>query len=170
MAKQEKAWEIDRRRMRQILSTHDGRSIQGKRDRAILMVMAHTGMRIGELARLTVGDFDAANQTVTVGTLKQRRTDKTRTLPLQPVGVTAISTYLSTRNGRADDPNSPLFLTLGKHGKWQSRGIRPAVIQGILKRALTRAGVNGNGHGPITCHSLRHNYATQLLRSGSDLK
>ncbi len=170
MAKKEKAWEIEPRQMKKILTEHDGRSIQGKRDRAILSLLAYTGMRIGELARLAVGDFDPVSQTVTVGTLKQRCMGKTRTLPLQPDVVTAIVTYLHTRNGTADDPNSPLFLTLGKFGKWQARGVRPAVIQGILNRALTRAGVNGNGHGPITCHSLRHNYATQLLRTGSDLK
>lgn len=166
-----KAWEIDRRQMKKLLTTptHDGRSIQGKRDKAILMVLAYTGMRRGEVCRLTVGDFDAANQTVTVGTLKQRRTGKMRTLPLPAAVVAAISSYLSTRNGTADDLGGPLFLTLGKFGKWQPRGVRPMVVHGILRRALKKIGVNGNGH-PISCHSLRHNFATNLLRSGADIK
>ncbi len=165
-----KAWEIDRRQMKKILTTHDGRSIQGKRDKAILSLLAYTGCRRGEVCRLTVGDFDPVSQTVTVGTLKQRRTGKTRTLPLPAAVVTAIATYLNTRNGTADDPGAPLFLTLGKYGKWQPRGVRPMVVHGILRRALKRVGVNGNGHGLISCHSLRHNYATQLLRSGADIK
>ena len=171
MARKLKAWEIDRRQMKKLIATpvHDGRSTQGKRDKALLMVLAFSGVRIGELAKLTIGDFDPVNQTIIVGTLKQRTTGKIRTLPLPPAVVTAISAYLATRNGTADDPGAPLFTTLGKFGKWQARGVRPAVIQGILKRALTRAGVNGHGH-PITPHSLRHNYATQLLRSGADLK
>ncbi len=170
MAKKEKAWEIDRRQMKKLLTAHDGRSTQGKRDKAILSLLAYTGCRRGEVCRLTVGDFDPVSQTVTVSTLKQRCMGKTRTLPLQPAVVTAISSYLSTRNGTADDPNSPLFLTLGKFGKWQPRGVRPMVVHGILRRALKKIGVNGNGHLPISCHSLRHNYATQLLRTGSDLK
>ena len=118
MAKKEKAWEIDPRQMKKLLTTptHDGRSVQGKRDRAILQLLAFSGMRIGEMHQLTVGDFDPVNQTVRVGTLKQRRQGTTRTLPLPSAVVTTISTYLATRNGTADDPNSPLFLTLGKFG------------------------------------------------------
>ncbi len=165
---QPKVWELEDSETKRLLTTPDKRTTQGKRDAAVLSLLARTGIRKGELINLTIGDFAAGPPAgVTVRTLKQRGKGKPRTIPLTAETAGLITDYLKTRvNGTIPAAADPLFLTSGKHGPWRARGLTASAVEGILARALAKAGITAH----VTPHSLRHNFATKLLRSGSDLK
>ncbi len=160
----EKAWEVDPKEMKRILNTPDGRSTQGKRDKAILTLLARTGLRRAELCHLRVSDFTVGPPaSLRVKTLKK---GKDRTIPLTSETAGAIQTYLKTRNGTADNPSDPLFQTLGRHGPWKPRALTPMVVNGIVQKAVKVAKVTEH----VTPHSFRHSFATHLLRGGRNLK
>lgn len=163
----QKAWEVEPKEMRKFLDAPDGRTVQGKRDRSILTLLAFTGIRRAELCNLTIADLDLDQPSVSIQTLKQRSKGKPRTITLKPEVVKVLQTYLQTRqNGKALKPADPLFETTGRHGPWKPKALTPGRVNYIVKRTLDRAGIRV----AITPHSLRHNFATQLLRSKRDLK
>ncbi len=163
-----KAWELGDADARRLLATPDRRTAQGKRDAAVLSILARTGIRRGELCALTVADFAAGPPaSITIKTLKQRGKGKPRTIPVTAETAGLIADCLKTRtNGRMPAAADPLFLTMGKHGPWQPRGLTACAVEGILTRALEKSGITAH----VTPHSLRHNFATKTLRGGADLK
>ncbi len=163
-----KAWELDDAEARRLLATPDRRTVQGRRDAAVLCLLGRTGIRKGELVNLTIADFTAGPPaSMTIRTLKQRTKGAARTLPLTAETAGRITDYLKTRiNGTIPAATDPLFLTLGKHGPWKARGLTASAVEGILTKALRRAKVTAH----VTPHSLRHNFATQMLRGGADLR
>ncbi len=165
---QAKVWELEDSETKRLLTTPDKRTTQGKRDAAVLSLLARTGIRKGELVALAVGDFaEGPPASITVRTLKQRGKGKPRTIPLTADTGALVREYLRTRtNGASPPPEAPLFLTLGKHGPWKARGLTASAVEGILTRALIKAGITAH----VTPHSLRHNFATKALRGGADLK
>ena len=137
-----------------LLASCDQTTTSGRRDLAVLALLARLGLRAGEVAAIELGDVDwRAGEIVVSG--KARRKDR---LPL-PVEVgEALVGYL--REGRPSSDCRRLVLTLYA----PPRPIHPSSITGLVYRACRRAGLARVGG-----HRLRHGLATEMLRQGGDL-
>jgi site-specific recombinase XerD len=130
----------------------------GRRDYAVLMLLAKLGLRAKEVATLTLDDIDwrAGNFRI------QGKGRRAATMPLPPdIGV-AIVAYL--RDGRPASDSRKVFLrACPVHAGFPTAG----GIKDIARRALKRADISGLAHHGA--HVLRHSLATELLRSGATL-
>lgn len=141
-----------------VLDGCDRNTATGRRDYAILMLLARLGLRAVEVARLSLDDFDWRAGQFTV----RGKGRKTATMPLPPDVGAAIASYL--QHGRPRSDSRLLFL----------RAVAPHIgfkgapgVQAIARSAIARAGITGLAHrGP---HAFRHSLATGLLRSGATL-
>jgi len=133
----------------------------GSRDRAILELMYGSGVRVAEVASLTLARLDLSRQQVRV----HGKGDKERMLPLGSACAHALEQYLALR-GRLRNPKTGAqhahALFLGRHGT--ALGVRQ--IRTLVKRYGERA----LGHAELHPHALRHSCATHLLDAGADLR
>ncbi len=138
----------------QLLASCDCSTASGRRDLAVLVLLARLGLRAGEVAALELGDVDwRAGEIVVRG--KARRKDR---LPL-PIEVgEALVGYL--RDSRPSCECRQLIVTLYA----PPRPIHPSSITSLVYRACRRAGLARVGG-----HRLRHALATEMLRRGGDL-
>jgi site-specific recombinase XerD len=142
--------------VRALLDSCDRETVAGRRDFAILTVLARLGMRAGEVAGLRLDDVDwRAGELVVVG--KARRAER---LPL-PVDVgEAITAYV--RDGRpASAQDRSVFIRV----KAPHRGLTKGGVTQVVVSAAQRAGL-----GQIHAHRLRHTAATAMLRAGASLE
>ncbi|HEU4320700.1 MAG TPA: tyrosine recombinase XerC [Acidimicrobiia bacterium] len=121
----------------------------GVRDRAILETLYATGLRVSELASLTVRD--ASGDTVTV----RGKGGKVRTVPLGRPAQQALDRYLSDARPQLVGEASDRSLWLGARGGPMSTR--------SLRRAVSR-------HVATFPHAVRHSFATHLLEGGADLR
>lgn len=130
----------------------------GRRDYAILMLLAKLGLRADEVATLTLDDVDWR-----AGELLVRAKGRQRArMPIPPDVGAAVVAYL--RNGRPKSSCRRLFVrTLAPRVGFASG----CAITMIAKTALDRAGIEGCAHRGA--HIFRHSLATELLRSGATL-
>jgi site-specific recombinase XerD len=137
-----------------LLGSCDRSTPTGRRDLAVLALLARLGLRAGEVAALQLGDIDwRAGELVVRG--KARRRDR---LPL-PVEVgEALVAYLAGGRPPCDCPQ--VILTLYA----PPRPIHPSTITSVVYRACRRAGLDRFGG-----HRLRHGLATEMLRRGGNL-
>jgi integrase/recombinase XerD len=139
--------------VRQLLASCDRQSGRGRRDHAILMVLARLGLRAGEVARLSLDDFDWRAGVVTVHG-KGGRSDR---LPLPSDVGDAIVDYLRCRP-KAVCRNVFLRAVAPAHP------LSPPGVTWVVYDACNRAGVPRVG-----AHRLRHTLATDVLRGGGSL-
>ena len=140
-----------------LLSSIDRRHGKGRRNYAILLLLARLGLRSGEIVRLDLDDIDW-----NTGSLKVCGKGRESRLPLpQNVGA-AIVEYL--RDGRPTTTSRRVFL---RHNA-PIRGLRDSgAIAGIVRFAIKRSGVQAPTHG---AHQFRHALASQMLHHGGSLK
>jgi site-specific recombinase XerD len=140
------------------LDSCDQATAMGRRDYAILIMLAKLGLRASEVATLTLDDLDWR-----AGEMHIRAKGRQRArMPMPPDVGAAIAAYL--RNGRPKSSCRRLFLrTLAPYAGFASG----TTITWIAKTALDRAGVQGCAHRGT--HIFRHSLATELLRSGATL-
>jgi integrase len=137
-----------------VLASCDRSATTGRRDYAILALLARLGLRSGEVAALQLGDIDWRAGQITVRG-KARRRD---CLPL-PVEVgEGLVDYLRAGRPSCDCPQ--LILTLYA----PPRPICPSSITNVVYRACRRAGLARVGG-----HRLRHALATEMLHQGGNL-
>jgi site-specific recombinase XerD len=130
----------------------------GRRDYAILMLLAKLGLRAGEVATLTLDDIDWRCGQMLIHAKGRKRAR----LPIPPDVGAAIVAYLRDRYYRTSCRR--LFLrTQAPHVGFVSG----SAITKIAKNALERAGIRGYAHHGA--HIFRHSLATELLRSGATL-
>jgi integrase/recombinase XerD len=131
----------------------DGTAL-GRRDHAIVVMLARLGLRAGEVAALTLDDLDwRAGEIVVRG--KGNRTER---LPL-PIDVgEALVSYL--HDGRPPTTCRALFV----RAQSPMVGLSARGVGGVVHRACVRAGVS-----PVGAHRLRHSAATAMLRAGASL-
>ena len=122
-----------------------------RRDYAMMATLALTGIRRGELLNLRLEHVDLAEGTLRIEDGKGR---KTRLLPLLAEAGAAIEQWLRVRRDKGHDY---LFTTT------QGNRIYPSRMQVIWRNVLRRSGITKSG---VTMHTLRHSFATLLLRSG----
>jgi site-specific recombinase XerD len=146
---------LEQDQVRRLLASCDRRSATGRRDFAVLMVLARLGLRAGEVARLSLDDIDwRAGDLVVHG--KQRRSER---LPLPADVGEAIVAYL--RDGR---PASALGRTVFVRVKAPLRALTNKAVGTIVLHAAGRAGL-----GRIGPHQLRHTLASEMLAAGASL-
>lgn len=131
----------------------------GRRDHTMVVLAIQTGLRISELARLTVADI-----VVTVGahvhTVGKGR--KERRTPLVPLTVEVLKAWLAERRGSESDP---LFPT--RTGGHLSRDAIEHRIALYVSKAQQSCPSMRTKH--VTTHTLRHTAAMRLLLSGVDV-
>jgi integrase len=136
----------------------DRATAMGRRDYAILMMLAKLGLRADEVATLTLDDIDWRASEILVRAKGRQRAR----MPIPPDVGAAIVAYL--RNGRPKSSCRRLFVrTIAPHIGFASG----CAITMIAKTALDRAGIEGCAHRGA--HVFRHSLATELLRSGATL-
>lgn len=139
-----------------LLSQPSCNDAKGFRDKAMLEVMYATGIRVTELIDLNVEDVN-----LELGILKCNSAKKSRTIPLYPAALRALTVYIKeVRLLMVADPTErALFVNVGgarmsRQGFWK-----------ILKHYQAKAGIEKE----ITPHTLRHSFAVHLLENGADL-
>ena len=134
------------------------------RDTAMLELLYATGMRVGELTGLDVGDVDLARNVAKV----TGKGNKQRVVPFGIPAAEAVTAWLDrgrpqlvTSGANGDPSTSDAALFVGARGK----RIDQRQVRRIVQRQAQKVGASG-----ATPHSLRHSAATHLLEGGADLR
>ena len=140
-----------------LLSQIDRSTVVGRRDYAVLLLLARLGLRSGEVAFLELEDIDWKAGCLSVHGKSSRRTQ----LPLPKDVGDAIVDYL--RHGRPRCTSRRVFL----RAKAPVRGfLTQCAVGSIVRHAILRAGIEAPTTG---AHQFRHGLATQMLRQGASL-
>jgi site-specific recombinase XerD len=142
-----------------VIASCDRSSPVGRRDRAILLLLARLGLRAGDIVHLRLSDIDWKNASIQVCGKGRRQTR----LPLtQEIGQ-AIVDYL--QDGRPPSSADTVFVRC----RAPFRPLRShCAVSVIVDQALRRAGVVRPSRG--AAHLLRHSVATSMLREGASLE
>ncbi len=126
------------------------------RDNLIIEILFSTGIRIGELVSLNVGDLDLDRRTVKI----RGRADRGRSIDLaSQVLFDALTDYLELRCSREIDSEA-LFV-----GRSNTR-LTIYSIENIFKKYAKNAEIKRH----VTPHALRHTMASMLINNGADLR
>lgn len=139
------------------------------RDKAILELLFSSGLRVSELANLKRDNINIKKDEFTV-TGKGR---KSRVVFLSEQARYWLKNYLAARKDVnpflfvSHDKRSGKSLKAGKKGmEADSQPLTPRSIQRIVQKHAKVAGITK----PVTPHTLRHSYATDLLQNGADIR
>jgi site-specific recombinase XerD len=128
---------------------------RGLRDRAALTMLVYTGLRRQELLDLSLSDVDLEEGLVRV---RRGKGGRGRVVPLVPEVISALRDWLEFR---PSCDHARLFVNhmnqpLGRRG-----------LHDLFRRALRISGIQREG---MTLHTLRHTFATLMLRGSCDLR
>jgi integrase/recombinase XerD len=131
----------------------------GIRDRAILEVFYSTGIRLGELLRLTIFDCDLQGGLLRVNNGKGA---KDRVVPLGRHAVKFLQTYLAKVRPRYTSwKRAERCLFVGRLGVPLSQ----QAVQKMVRNYARAAGIRKK----VTPHTFRHTFATELVRNGAEI-
>jgi integrase/recombinase XerD len=141
--------------LRRLLGSCDRRRATGRRDYAIVLMLARLGVRAGEVAALGLDDIDwRAGEIVVRG-----KGDRVERLPLPADVGAAIAGYLKRGRPATAQGRSVFVRVRAPHDAVTSQ-----VVTTVVFEAGRRAGL-----GTIRAHRLRHTAATAMLRAGTPL-
>jgi len=135
---------------------------QGKRLLAMYLLAVNNGLRVVELSRADIRDFEIVRGQGYINIWGKGHTEADTRKPLAPEVTSAIIEYLNTRSDRTNR-NAPLFVSTGNRSG--GKRIAPTTISTMLKSAMKNAGYNSEKY---TAHSLRHTTAQNVLAVTGD--
>jgi integrase/recombinase XerD len=141
-----------------VLAVVDRSTATGRRDYAVLLLLARLGLRAGEVVTLELDDIRWRSGEIVIRG-KGRMLDH---LPLVSDVGEALACYI--RDDRGVSTSRRVFLRT-----WAPRIslTGPAAVGHIVRRALARAGIRRSGRG--AAHLFRHGLATKMIRHGASL-
>ena len=147
-----------------LLRVPDRRTLQGKRDFALLLLMVSSGLRASEVCGLSVGDIETYRSQRVLRVFGKGQ--KTRLVPIHSRALGAIRAYWDAAglNGQPDD--APVFRNLGLHGPYEAGRLTYKAIRHLVSRASIAALIKKK----TSPHVLRHTFAVSLLDQGVDLR
>lgn len=137
------------------LTSTELKTPQDIRNRAITELLFSSGLRVGELISLNLGDISFDMREVRV----VGKGDKERVVPVGRVALEAIERYLAVRFYFKPRDNALFVNRLGTR-------LNVRTVQTFIKEAAKNTGLTGT----VTPHKLRHSFATELLNHGADLR
>ena len=144
--------------LERLLSAPKGDSLRAIRDRTILETLFSTGLRVSELCKLDrFINIDTGELTI------RGKGEKLRVVFLSDRAKRTLKEYLKKRS----DADEAMFISLShaKSPKVLGR-IGPRTVERLVTKYARAAGVTGK----VTPHQLRHQFATDLLSNGADLR
>ena len=130
----------------------------GQRNKTIVEVLYGTGIRVSELIGLNLSNIFFNESLLKVF----GKGNKERFVPLGDIASIEIKKYLDQRKKINIDPKFSDILFLNRYGRQLTR----SMIFKIIKDSAKEANIRKN----ISPHTLRHSYATHLLKNGADLR
>ncbi len=155
---------LNEEQMGRLFQVQDLSKRSGLRDRSILETLFSTGLRVSELVALDKDDVNLITGEFTV----VGKGGKARIVYLSQSAIMWLKRYLTTRK----DPFLPLFIRYsGVHmvkDDFEGHSLRltSRSVERLVKKYTKRAGISIDA----TPHTLRHTFATGLLREGADLR
>ena len=152
---------LTQKEAQRLMDAPELRSPVGYRDKAVLEVVYSTGIRISELFRLKVTDFDHKNRTLFV---KEGKGGKDRVLPLPMIAAGYLKEYVERVR--------PKFVKALKHDKgilflnYTGTPLSLSSMCNIFKRTTKAAGIDKH----VSAMVLRHSIASHLLENGMDIR
>jgi len=143
--------------VQRVLDRNDRPTSIGRRDYAILLLLARLGLRACEIVALNLDDIDWDNARITI----RSKGGRWAQLPLPTDVGEALAVYL--RHGRSSCSCRRVFI----RDRAPRIGFANSIaVSTLVMRALARAGVNSARKG---AHLFRHSLATDMLRQGASL-
>lgn len=133
---------------------------EARRDRAMLEILYATGMRVTELVSLDVDNLNLDPRSPYVRCLGKGA--KERTIPIHDQAMEALAEYLNEARPSLARNNNERALFLNRRGERLTRQGFWLILKGYAKSA--------NLSADITPHTLRHSFATHMLRGGMPLR
>jgi integrase/recombinase XerD len=131
-------------------------AVEGKvRDRAMVLLLLRTGMRIGELLNTTVRDLNLRERKILI--YQAEKTQIGRVVYFSDDAREALRAWLAER----DPHKQQLFYGRGRDG------LSYTAARVMFLKYLTKAGLSQKGY---SLHSLRHTFASELLNAGMRLE
>jgi integrase/recombinase XerD len=143
--------------VRRVLANQERDNAAGRRNYAILLLLARLGLRSCEVAALRLEDVDWEGARVNI---RSRKGGRVIALPLPGDVGRAIAEYL--KDGRPNCTSREVFVST--HAPLA--GISRISVGHVARRALLRSGISGVSMG---VHTFRHTLAGELLRRGASL-
>ena len=142
--------------LEELFNVPDIRTPLGQRDSLILEMLYATGVRVGELVNIKVGDIDLGRRNIII----LGKGNKERFVTYGEYCEDILKTYLN--NGRVilNIKQSDYLFLNNNGGQLTDRGVRF-----ILDKLIQKTSINKN----ISPHMIRHSFATHLLNEGCDL-
>ena len=129
------------------------KTIQNEKHRAIIMITYSSGLRVSEVVRLKLEDFDLDRQLLRI---RQGKGRKDRYTLLSEAAWQAIMQYKANNK-----------LTSWLFPGQQNKGhITERTVQKVFEKVLAKTTI----HKDVTLHTLRHSFATHLLEGGIDIR
>ncbi len=144
--------------MGKLLAAPSGGDAYSIRDRAMLEFFYSSGLRVTELAKLSLQQVDLEHGFVRV----YGKGAKERVVPLGGKARDAITAYLGSGRPRLVKPRTGSELFISERG----RAISRKTVWAIVKKYAAQAGLSA----AVKPHLLRHSFATHLLGGGADLR
>lgn len=146
----------------QIIAQVDKGTLQGKRDRALLAVVAVCGLRDIEVVRANIEDIEIAggdNVLYVQGKGRDEKAEYQKLKEAEPV----LREYLEARG--ETDKSAPLFPSMSRRDNGER--LTTKSVSRIIKGYIVKAGWNDKRH---TAHSLRHSAITWALLAGAPIQ
>ena len=147
--------------MRKIVEGIDTTTTKGKRDKALVLLLVTTGMRINEARLIDLQDIETIQGRKKVYIKRKRHTSKDSFVFIPEEIEPFLNDYLETRPHRKQD--EPLFTGTGNRNRGR---ISETSYSRLLKSIFREQGFDSN---KLTAHSLRHTTARAILHKGGDI-
>ena len=131
---------------------------ESQRNKAIIETLFSCGLRVSELVNLKWSDIDAEEEFIRA----RGKGSKERLVPISRRALEEINKWNLDRNTLKIKPGEQDFVFLNRRGAHLTR----TMILIMIKRAATDAGIKKT----VSPHTLRHSFATALLKGGADLR
>lgn len=150
---------LDQAELERLLAAPKDDDFQSLRDRAILELLFSTGLRVSELCALNRDNTDIEKGSFSV----RGKGGKIRVVFVSDVARESVKQFLSQR----EDIDQALFVRdANSPNKEDGLRLTPRSVQRIIKKYTAKAGISKK----VTPHWLRHQFATDLLKNGADIR
>ena len=147
--------------LKRLIDAPSGKNLKTLRDHAILELLFSTGLRVSELCSLNRDSIDSKHDEFSI----RGKGGKVRLVFISDKAREALKDYLDKR----EDVEEAMFIRIGdnsKTGKNLSSRLTSRSVERIVAYFAKAAGIGKK----VTPHTIRHSFATDLLRNGADLR